>query len=42
VKGTEQFCSEAGVEAILTLRALWISQDQRWERCWSNRPAYVK
>ncbi len=42
VKGTEQFWNEGGVEAILTLRAMWISQDQRWERCWANRPAYVK
>jgi hypothetical protein len=42
VKGTEQFWSEGGVEAVLTLRAMWISQDRRWERCWSNRPAYVK
>jgi hypothetical protein len=41
VKGTEQFWSEAGVEAILCLRASWISQDQRWERHWANRPAYV-
>ena len=42
VKGTEQFWSEGGVEAVLTLRAMWVSQDGRWERCWSNRPAYVK
>jgi hypothetical protein len=41
VKGTEQFWSEGGVEAILCLRASWISQDQRWEQHWSNRPAYV-
>ncbi len=41
VKGTEQFWSEPGVEAILSLRTTWISQDQRWERYWANRPAYV-
>ena len=40
VKGTEQFWSEAGVEAILALRALWLSQDERWERYWRTRPAY--
>ena len=41
VKGTDQFWSEDGVEAVLTLRALWISQDRRWDRHWDNRPAYV-
>lgn len=41
VKGTEQFWTEGGVESILALRAMWISQDQRWERNWANRPAYV-
>jgi hypothetical protein len=41
VKGTEQFWSSAGVEAVLMLRVMWISQDQRWERHWANRPAYV-
>jgi hypothetical protein len=40
VKGTEQFWSEPGVEAILALRALWVSQDQRWEQYWLSRPAY--
>ena len=42
VKGTEQFWSEAGIEPILALRAAWISQDDRWQRYWANRPAYVK
>jgi hypothetical protein len=42
VKGTEQFWNEAGVESILALRVTWISQDQRWERYWQNRPAYAK
>ena len=40
VKGTEQFWSEEGVEAIMALRAMWMSQDQRWDRYWANRPAY--
>lgn len=42
VKGTEQFWSVPGVESILSLRALWLSQDQRWERYWNTRPAYSK
>jgi hypothetical protein len=41
VKGTEQFWGD-GIEPILALRATWIGQDQRWERHWANRPAYVK
>ena len=41
VKGTEQFWLEERVEPILMLRALWISQDDRWSRFWANRPAYV-
>jgi len=41
VKGTEQFWSLSGVEALLALRALWLSQDERWERYWNNRPAYA-
>ena len=41
IKGTEQFWSTEGVEAILGLRALWLSQDDRWQRYWENRPAYV-
>ena len=40
VKGTEQFWSLSGVESILSLRALWLSQDGRWERYWESRPAY--
>lgn len=42
VKGTEQFWTDAGIEPILSLRSAWISQDQRWQRYWENRPAYVK
>ena len=42
VKGTEQFWSLPGVESILSLRALWLSQDDRWARYWNTRPAYTK
>lgn len=42
VKGTEQFWSVPGVETILSLRALWLSQDDRWQQYWNNRPAYTK
>jgi len=42
VKGTEQFWSLPGVESILSLRALWLSQDARWQRYWGARPAYRK
>lgn len=41
IKGTEQFWSAEGVEAILALRGLWLSQDNRWQRYWENRCAYV-
>ncbi len=41
VKGTEQFWEEPGIEPILSLRAAWKSQDERWDRYWENRPAYV-
>jgi hypothetical protein len=34
VKGTEQFWHEQGVEPILAIRALLLSQDGRWERHW--------
>jgi hypothetical protein len=34
VKGTEQFWDPQGVEPILALRALWLSQDQRWHHYW--------
>jgi hypothetical protein len=42
VKGTDQFWSEPGVEAILALRSLWLSDDDRWDRYWNTRPAYRK
>jgi hypothetical protein len=41
IKGTEQFWSSDGVEAILALRGLWLSQDNRWQHYWENRCAYV-
>jgi hypothetical protein len=34
VKGTEQFWSTNGAEAILALRGLWLSQDDRWDHYW--------
>lgn len=34
VKGTEQFWSEQGVEPILALRSLWLSDDTRWHHYW--------
>jgi hypothetical protein len=34
VKGTEQFWLDSGAEPILELRALWSSQDQRWDHYW--------
>lgn len=42
VKGTEQFWSLPAVESILSLRALWLSQDARWQRYWATRPTYRK
>jgi hypothetical protein len=40
VKGSDQFWSPQGVEAIMALRALWLNQDQYWERYWERRSAY--
>lgn len=42
VKGTDQFWNPSGVESILALRALWLSEDERWGRYWNTRPAYSK
>ena len=42
VKGTEQFWNVPGVETILALRGLWLSQDGRWQTYWNTRPAYSK
>lgn len=42
VKGTEQHWLKPGVEPILALRGLRVSQDQRWEKYWLSRPAYRK
>jgi hypothetical protein len=41
IKGTEQFWSSEGIETILALRGMWLSQDERWERYWKNRRSYV-
>jgi len=41
VKGTEQFWSEHGIECILAIRGLWLSDDERWDRYWKTRSAYV-
>jgi hypothetical protein len=40
VKGTDQFWTEPGVEAILALRSLWLSEDDRWSKYWNDRMAY--
>lgn len=40
VKGTEQFWTPRGAESILALRGLWLSQDKRWDRYWTTRPAH--
>ncbi|UCC31597.1 MAG: hypothetical protein JSU86_04820 [Phycisphaerales bacterium] len=42
VKGNEQFWSMPGVEGILSVRALRLSQDDRWPRYWNTRQAYQK
>lgn len=42
VKGTEQFWNPPQVESILSLRAMWLSNDSRWDRYWNSRPAYIK
>jgi len=34
VKGTDQFWTVDGAEAILALRSMWLSQDDRWQRHW--------
>ena len=40
IKGTEQFWNPQGAEAIMALRALWRSEDGRWDRYWLSRPAH--
>ncbi len=42
VKGTEQFWRMEKVEAILALRCLWLSQDQRWSHYWLRSSAQRK
>jgi hypothetical protein len=36
VKGSEKLWLEDGVEAILQLRSVQLSQDERWEQNWSR------
>ena len=36
VKGTEQFWHPHSVEPVLALRALWLSDDDRWDHYWLN------
>ena len=40
VKGSDRFWNEPSLEPILAFRGLWVSQDDRWDRYWKNRPAY--
>ena len=40
VKGTDQFWTYRGVEAIMALRVLWLNQDRSWENYWARRTAY--
>lgn len=42
VKGTDQFWNPAGIEPILSLRSLWLSQDDRWQKYWASRTAYSR
>lgn len=37
VKGTEQFWQPDGIEPILALRSLWLSDDGRWNHYWLCR-----
>jgi Uncharacterised protein family (UPF0236) len=39
VKGTEQFWHDAGLEPLLALRSLWLSDDDRWDHYWSSPTA---
>ena len=34
VKGTEQFWLDRGLEPVLALRSLWLSNDDRWDHYW--------
>ena len=38
VKGTEQFWNVSGAEAILALRAKWLSEDEESQHYWLGRP----
>ena len=41
VKGSEKFWNLEGVEPILALRGLWLSEDDRWSQHWDSCPAYT-
>lgn len=38
VKGTEKFWTRAGLEAVLQVRAAYLSEDGRGEAHWARRP----
>lgn len=42
VKGTEQFWSVQGAEAILALRSTWLSEDERSTYYWLGRPSKAR
>lgn len=42
VKGTEQFWSVQGAEAILALRSAWLSEDERSTYYWLGRPSKAR
>jgi hypothetical protein len=42
VKGTEQFWSVCGAEAILALRSMWLSEDERSTYYWLGQPSKAK
>lgn len=42
VKGTEQFWSVRGAEAILALRSMWLNEDQRSTYYWLGQPSKAR
>lgn len=42
VKGTEQFWNVHGAEAILALRSMWLSEDERSTYYWLGRPSKAR
>lgn len=41
VKASDKFWISRGLEAVLQIRAAWLSQDGRWERHWQTRAQRV-